>query len=751
MLFSAWRLQSTSWVEGLEHVRNVALAGVLIGLALGQSTFTRRAAILLSIGYMLAVLGWQWLAYIELPKEMWLGEKFEILFGRLWTGVRELLAKRPVEDPLFFVAYISLPYWLGGIYSGYQTTRYANALRALLPGGVLMFLIYLNHYSLTDYNWLFAAYFFAALLLISRLKYLADRRHWMRERVQVSSESSFDITNVTIISATVLIALAWIIPYTVPPNAQAKEAWQTVSDKWFPPDEEEIFASLNEERPPQPAETPIKRELTLGSQTPQSAFVTFLVYAPAAAQKLPRLYWRGYVYDQFEEGRWLSSTPERLAFEPQDGNFVVPAWQQRERFTFTFDVYIKGQNILYVPPQPLWVNRNASLLHADTSTDDEALDVMILQATPPLDTGDVYRVTALLASPTIPELREAGGEYPTWVLENYLQLPEDFSPRIQELAREITADHETPYDKAEAITEYLRTEIEYAPAFTLPEVPVDPLEYFLFDIKKGFCNYYASAEVLMLRSIGIPARLAVGFAQGEAGLQNTLYTVRERDAHAWPEVYFPNYGWVEFEPTGNQNPLERPQVREENQPTPAPDQPSPQLDAPNFLEEEDDSPLNPEEGIGFKLANLHRAIQIGIGLGAILLFAGLVLLKRKFAPAWTVNNALRTAIERGGREAPAWLHWGALSPIERAFQSVNLSLRWMGRPQAVHNTPAERAALLKRLVPNAADNIEVVLNELQAELFSPRGGNTPAARRAAWVILFKTVYARLRIIILGYN
>ncbi|MBM4425883.1 MAG: hypothetical protein FJ031_01450, partial [Chloroflexi bacterium] len=73
--------------------------------------------------------------------------------------------------------------------------------------------------------------------------------------------------------------------------------------------------------------------------------MTFLVYAPAAAQDVPRLYWRGYVYDIFEDGRWKSSAPERLAFEPQDGEFEIPDWEQRKNLSFTFDVYIKGQNI----------------------------------------------------------------------------------------------------------------------------------------------------------------------------------------------------------------------------------------------------------------------------------------------------------------------------------------------------------------------------------------------------------------------
>ena len=79
----------------------------------------------------------------------------------------------------------------------------------------------------------------------------------------------------------------------------------------------------------------------------------------------------------------------------------------------------------------------------------------------------------------------------------------------------------------------------------------------LFDLKQGYCNYYASAMVVMLRTMGIPARMAAGFAQGTWNHGEQAFVVEERDAHTWVEVYFPGYGWVEFEPTAAQAPLNR--------------------------------------------------------------------------------------------------------------------------------------------------------------------------------------------------
>ena len=104
--------------------------------------------------------------------------------------------------------------------------------------------------------------------------------------------------------------------------------------------------------------------------------------------------------------------------------------------------------------------------------------------------------------------------------------------------------------------QYLRENIEYSDTVPNPPRNKDRLEWILFEHKKGYCVYYASSEVLMLRSLGIPARMAVGFAQGDA--EDGTYTVRRLNAHAWPEVYFPGIGWVEFEPTASQPSLDRP-------------------------------------------------------------------------------------------------------------------------------------------------------------------------------------------------
>lgn len=131
------------------------------------------------------------------------------------------------------------------------------------------------------------------------------------------------------------------------------------------------------------------------------------------------------------------------------------------------------------------------------------------------------------------------------------QLPESISPRIGELARELTADNATSFDRAHTIEQHLASEPEYQYDLRAPSTwPDELVEGFLFKTKRGYCYHFASAMVLMCRAIDIPARLAVGYTRGEArSAEQDLYIVRAEDAHAWPEVYIDDLGWIAFEPT----------------------------------------------------------------------------------------------------------------------------------------------------------------------------------------------------------
>jgi len=158
-----------------------------------------------------------------------------------------------------------------------------------------------------------------------------------------------------------------------------------------------------------------------------------------------------------------------------------------------------------------------------------------------------YRAVSNLAQPEPDQLRAASDFYPADIAIRYLQLP-SISPKVKQLAGQIADGIGTRYDRAVAIERYLRT--QYAYTLQLPNSrPRDPIEHFLFERKKGHCEYFASSMAVMLRTLGIPSRVVNGFRGAELNEVSGSYIVRARDAHSWVEAYFPGQGWVTFDPT----------------------------------------------------------------------------------------------------------------------------------------------------------------------------------------------------------
>jgi transglutaminase-like putative cysteine protease len=170
-----------------------------------------------------------------------------------------------------------------------------------------------------------------------------------------------------------------------------------------------------------------------------------------------------------------------------------------------------------------------------------------------------YTVTSLISVADKQTLRKVAPTYSDYIKSKYLQLPSTLPPRVKALAHQIMDSIPDAYDRAEALETFLRSP-PYSYSAQVKATPPgrDPVDYFIFDLKQDFCEYFASAMVVMLREEGIPARLVEGFTTGAFDTASNAFVVREQDAHAWVEAYFPQYGWIEFEPTPSQPPFARP-------------------------------------------------------------------------------------------------------------------------------------------------------------------------------------------------
>ena len=177
-------------------------------------------------------------------------------------------------------------------------------------------------------------------------------------------------------------------------------------------------------------------------------------------------------------------------------------------------------------------------------------DVVSWKFSDRFEAGDSYEMRTFVSEAENEDLSEAGAGYSGFLTDHYLQVPASLPQRVRDLATRLTADAETPLDKVLAIQDYLRgPDFEYSQDIDRPPRNTDGVDHFLFETRKAYSDYFASAMAVMLRTVNVPARLAAGYAPGEAESDPTRRAIRDSDSHGWTQVYFPGHGWIDFEPT----------------------------------------------------------------------------------------------------------------------------------------------------------------------------------------------------------
>ena len=161
-----------------------------------------------------------------------------------------------------------------------------------------------------------------------------------------------------------------------------------------------------------------------------------------------------------------------------------------------------------------------------------------------------YTMRSFVSDASESELKAAGTDYSGFIKDHYLQLPASLPERVKALAAGLTQDAETPLRKTLVIQQFLRgPSFTYSQDIEKPPSDGDGVDHFLFETRVGYSDYYASAMAVMLRSVGVPARMAAGYAPGVVEDGTGRRAVRDSDSHGWTQVYFPGHGWIDFEPT----------------------------------------------------------------------------------------------------------------------------------------------------------------------------------------------------------
>jgi hypothetical protein len=255
----------------------------------------------------------------------------------------------------------------------------------------------------------------------------------------------------------------------------------------------------------------------------------------------PAYYLRAEIFTRYTGSGWQSAAVQSF---PQGGSAETGATCDGQILEQEIEILAQHGETLFAANAPLRATENAAIVFVlpDNST-------LLRGAT------DTYQVTSCSIQPDAALLRSAAGEFPAAIRETYLQLPATLPGRVRQLGNQIAGQAQTNFDKALSIQTYLRTYYPYTLEVPAPPAGQDAVDYFLFEAPGGYCSYYASAMVVLLRLQGVPARLVSGFVAAQYSQERSAYRVPAAAAHAWVEAYFPVYGWVTFEPTPSQQAL----------------------------------------------------------------------------------------------------------------------------------------------------------------------------------------------------
>jgi transglutaminase-like putative cysteine protease len=696
---------AADWADHLSVILAVGALAVWAGAALGYSRFSARVASVFAGAYGLFVLGVQ--IGGTLDRALSWPERVGDVLGRLGVALAALTRGEASVDPLMFVLFVAAVIWLFGVIAGWAVFRHRGFWASVLPIGAAL-LVNANYYSGdAKLGRGLAAFLLATLLLAARLELRRREQVWRRRWSQVSSDVALHVGRTGAIAAFALVALAW----GGPAFAQSKTAadlWTKAAEPWSGL-KQRLGNALNElRRESIPVFDAYSDTLTLGAGARLPESVVLQVRLAQSPSPTTRLYWPLRKYEVYSDGQWRMGPGEEIELTPEENELPLVVYAQRDPTEAWFRPSLPAIKVLPTVGQTVWVNRTVSA--QVRTTGQGVVDVVKLTADDVVRAGETYHLWGWVTDPTIEALRGAGDHYPSWVVPEALQLPPTVSERTRQLAASITEGLDNPYDKAQAITDWLRNNIGYSRETIAPPVGQDPIDWFLFNYRTGYCNFYASAEVVMLRSLGIPSRLAVGYASGtEAPGHN--YVVHADDAHAWPEVFFPNIGWVQFEPTSSQPPLVRPQAREETGPEVTTLQEFDPLARRIDLDRPERAPI-PESQRGSPL--------VWLGLAAAVIVGGLVWLRYNPRLLASASFVLIRGLRRAGVRPPAALERAqqyALSSAGQIYASWTLWFDRLGPKLTPDQTPYERAEMFARKFPPDGDTVWSIAQVYSAERF----------------------------------
>lgn len=699
LLCVAWSIQAAEWVEGLAILQGVVLGSALLGVILAKSRFPNHTAHLLSL-----LAGLAWSAFLvsrvladrgQIPGKIAIVELEALIRHFLFVALPQGIN----AHNLIFLLILALSLWWMAYFCAWVVFRWHRVWWAMSVSGLAL-LYNINAAKGVNLTGYLIGFLLFALLLVVRTSLASYEQEWRHAGVHYSPDLVYSFFRAGLVLSTLAILLAWMVPGLLTGRPLQKaldrigEPWRKLQDR-----SSQIFSDLR-----YPGEPPV---LFTDRRTWFGGPIQLSNKPVAEIRAATGRYWRVMVYHEYTGDGWVNTDSDTILIGENEQDLAFPEWTLRQEVsqTITLQRDWGALEAMIAAGQPLRASVPVQAVVSYLSYEEDIAsarrestpvfvpgDPSVLYAQRSLRAGDSYQVLSSLSIADEESLRQVSANYPVWIEPRYLQLPESLPPRVRRLAGEITANQQTAYDKAKAIEAYLR-QIPYNEKIKGPAPGQDGVDYFLFDVQQGYCDYYASAMAVLLRAVGVPARYVRGYSQGTK--EQGVYSILEKDGHAWPEVFFPGYGWIEFEPTGGAPPLNRPGSRQEAQSAPNPRPPGPW---PQNLD--DVRELGPDENLGSPNEPISRIQQwmrrwAGLALGMALVGVAAAIL----------------AVARRRR-------FENLSLAERAYEElVDRASRLLAIVPLTHQTPLEYSCLVAQSVPKGRQAIERIADLYVKERF----------------------------------
>ena len=549
-------VEIAGWAVELDIVLPVTLLSLFLGLILARGRFGEFSALVVSLLYSLVavilIASWQQ----KLPFQ----GAIRAVLTRCYEWALDLVSGGINTDELVLTMLVGLLFWFLAFNAAWHVYRLDRVWRVILPPGLVLLvnIVFFSGDEPLD-RFLFA-YLLLALALIVRSHLDARQWEWSLRGVAVPAVVRRQFATIGIFLSLLALLFAWGLPsggleerLASFQRFLASDPIQQIAEAW-----NRMFAPLEGEGPAT-SDYYGADLLNLSGAISLGDDVVFTVEAPQRSQPY---YWRSRVFERYADGQWSPSADLRITDRSPPLKLLMNSeviGSTRQQVEQRITIGTASSRIFYAAPQPAAIDSSGriDLIYTDSPA-NSSMNVSVIRPLKLLRRGDSYQATSLASSASADELRGASTSYPSWVSSANLYVGAP-NTRVFDLARGIVASAEAtnPYDSAKAIERWLRRNIAYNEAISAPPPNVDTVEWVLFDAREGYCTYYATSMIIMLRHLGIPARLAAGFSQGQYDMETDRFVVRERDAHTWVEVYFPGYGWIEFEPTAAQEPIHR--------------------------------------------------------------------------------------------------------------------------------------------------------------------------------------------------